>query len=187
MPYISTIDDKSYRIDAGEHTAQREVTLEDQSYTIDWRRISALAADGKISGNVGGRYTLLINNRSYEVFARPLDQDPGTSGQTYEIQFGGRSFEVYVEDERDRTLSASVRGSQNRADAQLRAPMPGLVLDLPFETGSSVSRGQTVAVLEAMKMENDLGSPINGTIKEIKVQKGQTVNQGQILLIVTGE
>ena len=65
--------------------------------------------------------------------------------------------------------------------------MPGLVLGTPLEVGASVTRGQTVVVLEAMKMENDLPSPLAGTIKEIKVTKGQTVNQGDVLVIVAGE
>jgi biotin carboxyl carrier protein len=50
-----------------------------------------------------------------------------------------------------------------------------------------VARGQTLVILEAMKMENDLGSPMAGKIKEIKVSKGQTVNQGDALVVVKGE
>jgi biotin carboxyl carrier protein len=62
--------------------------------------------------------------------------------------------------------------------------MPGLVAHILLEQGTSVEQGQTVIVLEAMKMENDLVSPIAGTIKEIKVGKGQVVDQGAILVLV---
>jgi glutaconyl-CoA decarboxylase len=65
--------------------------------------------------------------------------------------------------------------------------MPGLVISVPVETGAAVTRGQTVIVLEAMKMENDLAAPRSGIIKEIKVNQGQTVNQGDILVIIAGE
>jgi len=67
----------------------------------------------------------------------------------------------------------------------VRAPMPGLVLGLPISAGSDVERGQTVVILEAMKMENDLAAPISGKIKEIRVNKGQTVNQGDVLVVVS--
>jgi biotin carboxyl carrier protein len=50
--------------------------------------------------------------------------------------------------------------------------------------GDSVSAGQTVVILEAMKMENDLPAPIDGTIKEVRVQKGDTVDNGQILVTI---
>jgi biotin carboxyl carrier protein len=65
--------------------------------------------------------------------------------------------------------------------------MPGLVIGVPVEIGSNVTQGQTVVVLEAMKMENDLAAPRAGTIKEIKVSKGQTVNQGDVLVVISGE
>jgi len=65
--------------------------------------------------------------------------------------------------------------------------MPGLVLGIPHEVGTSVTRGQTVIVLEAMKMENDLASPIAGTIEEVHVSKGQTVNQGDVLVVISAE
>lgn len=65
--------------------------------------------------------------------------------------------------------------------------MPGLVIGVPIEPGATVTRGQTVIVLEAMKMENDLAAPRSGIIKEIKVNQGQTVNQGDILVTIAGE
>jgi biotin carboxyl carrier protein len=62
--------------------------------------------------------------------------------------------------------------------------MPGLVVSIPVEVGAQVELHQTVAILEAMKMENDLSSPINGIIKEIRASKGQTVDQGQVLVVI---
>jgi len=58
---------------------------------------------------------------------------------------------------------------------------------VPLEPGAQVARGQTVVILEAMKMENDLASPIAGRVKEVRVSKGQTVNQGDVLVVVSGE
>jgi len=64
--------------------------------------------------------------------------------------------------------------------------MPGLVLNITKAAGETVARGETVVVLEAMKMENDLSTPHAGTVKEVLVSKGQTVNQGDVLVVVAG-
>ena len=186
MAYISSINGNSYRIETGESTEQRTITIDGTPYTIDWRQVAPLAADAKGQSS-GGRFSLLIGGKSYEVFARRLNKPDESEGQTYEIQFAGQRFEVQVEDERAKALTSSAKSAQGSGEAKIRAPMPGLVIGIPHEAGAAVTRGQTVVVLEAMKMENDLSTPISGTIKEIRVKKGQTVNQGDVLVIVAGE
>ena len=62
--------------------------------------------------------------------------------------------------------------------------MPGLVVQIPVAVGDTVEAGQTVIVLEAMKMENDLTAPRAGIVKAVHVTKGQTVNQDAVLAIV---
>lgn len=186
MPYISTVSDKTYRIDTGENASQRNITIEGTQYSIDWRQIVPLAADAKGHIPEGGRYSLIIAGKSYEIFARRLNK-PGEDGQTYEILIAGQRFEVHVEDEREKALAGIAKAGHETGEAMIRAPMPGLVLGVPVEPGAIVARGQTVVVLEAMKMENDLASPIVGKVKEIRVNKGQTVNQGDVLVVVVGE
>lgn len=187
MPYSSTVNDQVYRIDTGEQRAQREITIDGTAYKINWRLIAPLAADAKGQVSAGGRYSLIIAGKSYEIFARRLTKPDESGSQTYEIQFAGQRFEVQVEDEREKTLADSARSAHDTGEAKVRAPMPGLVIGIPLEVGSQVERGQTVVVLEAMKMENDLAAPKAGTLKEVKVSKGQTVNQGDILVIISGE
>lgn len=186
MAYISTINDNTYRIDPGETTSQRSVTIDEATYTIDWHHISPLAADKGLT-TVGGRYSLLIAGKSYEVFVHRVNKPDEGNSQTYEIILEGQRYEVKVEDEREKALAGSAQYGLDTGEARVRAPMPGLVVGVPLEEGASVTRGQTVVVLEAMKMENDLASPITGTIKEVRVTKGQTVNQGDVLVVVTGE
>jgi biotin carboxyl carrier protein len=60
--------------------------------------------------------------------------------------------------------------------------MPGLVLSVSVELGQYVGSGQSLIVLQAMKMENELGSPRDGTVKAVNVQPGQAVDQGQVLI-----
>ena len=187
MPYSSTVNDQVYRIDTGEQSAQREITIDGAAYKIDWRLIAPLAADAKGQVSAGGRYSLIIAGKSYEIFARRLTKPGETGAQTYEIQLAGQRFEVQVEDEREKALAGAVMAAHEAGEARVRAPMPGLVIEVPLELGASVARGQTVVVLEAMKMENDLAAPKAGKIKEIKVSQGQTVNQGDVLVVISGE
>ena len=67
----------------------------------------------------------------------------------------------------------------------LKAPIPGVIMDIKVSVGAQVLEGETVVVLEAMKMENDLVAQMSGTIAEIRVQKGQQVNTGDVLLVIS--
>jgi len=187
MPYIATIKDQTYLVETGENTSQREISIDGVSHKIDWRAIAPLAADAKGQSSTGGRFSLLIAGQSYEIFARRIIKPDEDGSQSYEIQFAGQRFEVQVEDEREKTLAGAVKPGHDTGEAKVRAPMPGLVIGIPLAVGSNVERGQTVVVLEAMKMENDLAAPKAGVLKEIKVSKGQTVSQGDVLVIIGGE
>jgi biotin carboxyl carrier protein len=185
MPYSSSVNEQVYHIDTGEQGRQREVSIDGTTYKIDWRVIAPLTADAKGQVSAGGRYSLIIAGKSYEIFARRVTRPDENGSLTYEVQFAGQRFEVRVEDEREKTLAGSVKSAHGAGEARLRAPMPGLVIGIPLEVGAAVARGQTVVVLEAMKMENDLAAPKAGTIKEIKVSSGQTVNQGDVLVVIS--
>src|SRR5690242_12258232 len=189
MPYISTINDQSYTVDTGENKHQRDIRIDGTVQPIDWRPIAPLAADSKdamhSAPSEGGQYSLIIEGKSYQVFARRLNTSDDKDGTTYEIQVGGQRFEVRVEDERERAIKGSITSAHEVSHATVRAPMPGLVLGVPLQVGANVARGQTVVVLEAMKMENDLSSPIAGTIQEVRVNQGQTVNQGDVLVVIS--
>jgi biotin carboxyl carrier protein len=187
MAYISSIRETSYTIETGENGQQRQIVLDGAPLTIDWRQIAPLAADAKGQTGQGGRYSLLIDGCAYEVFARRLNRPDETEGVTYEITIAGRRFEVHVENERERALLGSLRSARETGEIKIRAPMPGLVLNITKAAGEPVARGETVVVLEAMKMENDLSTPHAGTVKEVLVSKGQTVNQGDVLVVIAGE
>lgn len=62
------------------------------------------------------------------------------------------------------------------------APMPGNILDVYVKVGDMVKKGQTLLILEAMKMENEIVSPIDGQVVSINISKGESVNPGQTLI-----
>jgi biotin carboxyl carrier protein len=178
MRYIASLDGQRFSINITENGQHRQIEVDGAASAVDWLRIG-----GAIAGGGAGRYSLLINQRSYEVVVRRLEADD-EGGQRYEVLIEGRPYTVRLEDERERALASLAGGAHESGDASVKAPMPGLVVNIPVALGDAVERGQTVAVLEAMKMENDLSAPRSGVVKEIKVSKGQAVNQGQPLVIV---
>jgi len=64
----------------------------------------------------------------------------------------------------------------------IKAPMPGLIIDLKVKEGDVVKLNDPLIVLEAMKMENIIKSPGEGTVKVVKVRKGQSVEKSQVLI-----
>ena len=71
------------------------------------------------------------------------------------------------------------------AGGAVKAPMPGTVLSIGVAAGDKVTKGQTLLILEAMKMENQIMAPIDGVIKEINVTQGVSVNAGDILVVLS--
>ncbi len=66
----------------------------------------------------------------------------------------------------------------------VRSPLPGTVVDIKVAIGNTVKKGQTLVVLEAMKMENNIDAERDGKITEIKVNKGDSVMEGAILVTI---
>ena len=70
-------------------------------------------------------------------------------------------------------------------EVTIKSPMPGLIVSIAVHESQAVKKGQTVIVLESMKMENELKAPRDGTIASIKVAPRQSVEQGQPLVVLT--
>jgi biotin carboxyl carrier protein len=66
----------------------------------------------------------------------------------------------------------------------IKAPLPGVILDIVVSVGDTVKRGQKVAVLEAMKMENNINAESDGVVKEIKVKKGDAILEGTDIIVI---
>lgn len=101
------------------------------------------------------------------------------------ILFAGHDYVVQFEDDRRRMLhSLAAAGEQRRAAVSVKAPMPGLVVKIEAKVGQSVTRGQGVVVVEAMKMENEVRASDSGVVKEIRVKERQTVEKGEVLVVI---
>ncbi|PTX15208.1 biotin carboxyl carrier protein [Pontibacter mucosus] len=145
--------------------------------------------------------TILLNNS-------PFDWDISPIGpQTFHIIKGARSFtaEVVSANYQDKTFTFKINGAvqtvsvKDRFDLLLdqlgmsnanshkvndvKAPMPGLILEVKVQPGQEVKKGDPIMILEAMKMENILKSPGDGVVKEVKVQVRQNVEKNQVLIL----
>lgn len=101
-------------------------------------------------------------------------------GDVVDLQIGGSGLHVEVSDGRATRLGNASRG----ASGQIRVPMPGVVTRVMVAVGERVAAGQVIAVVEAMKMENEFRSPVAGTVLEMAVQVGQAVEGGTLLAVV---
>lgn len=123
-----------------------------------------------------GSYSLLIDGRSFDV---TIHHSLGH----YHVTVNGVAFEVAIRDPK-RLGHQSGAGEDLDGPASVRAPMPGKLVRLVVAEGESVKEGQGVAVVEAMKMQNELKAPKSGTVERLCVVEGQAVNAGEILLTI---
>lgn len=126
-----------------------------------------------------GCFHILYNNKSYR--AEVVKADAAT--KSFQIKVNGVVQTVAVKDKFDLLLEKM--GMTSAASSKInniKAPMPGLIIELKVKAGDTVNAGDALLILEAMKMENVLKSPGGGVIKTIKVKKGDSVEKGQLLI-----
>ncbi|NOR10795.1 MAG: biotin/lipoyl-binding protein [Desulfovibrionaceae bacterium] len=81
--------------------------------------------------------------------------------------------------------AAAKKAEPAAAGGTVVAPMPGTVLQVAVNKGDNVTKGQTLLVLEAMKMENEIMAPADGVVQEVNVTQGVSVNAGDILIVLS--
>jgi len=92
-------------------------------------------------------------------------------------------YTVSVKDKMDQLLeSMGLEAAGAGKMKNLKAPMPGLVLDVRVDVGAAVTKGDALLVLEAMKMKNVLKAEGDGVVKSVEVKKGQNVEKGHVMI-----
>ena len=124
-------------------------------------------------GNATGKYDLKINDRVFQI---------AVDGQR--VTVNGKTFEVDLQSASEGGATAATAPST--ADVAVNASMPGVVLKILKQVGDHVNRGDTVIVLEAMKMEVTATAPAAGTIASIEVKQGDQLVNGQRLATIAG-
>ena len=164
MKYITTIDEKEYTI---EILDRHHISVDGVIYEVDFESLSGQPV-----------FSLLIDGKSYEAHIY-------TNDEGWEVLIQGALYPVTVEDERERRLRLAFGGSPAvTGEFHLKAPMPGLVVDLPVEDGQEIQKGDVLLILESMKMQNELKAPRDGKVSRIKIKVGDNVERKQTLLSV---
>lgn len=161
--YVASLNGELHELTVGENG---DVTVDGRSYA---------ASLATTSPPVG--YSLLLDGASVPLLARA-----GAPGE-WEVDIDGRTVAIEVLDERQariRELSA-IAGSA-AGISPLKAPMPGMVVKVAVKEGEVVRVGTTVAIVEAMKMENELRATAAAKVARVLVGPGDAVNKAQILV-----
>ncbi len=135
-------------------------------------------------------FKYIINGNTYKVVVNTID------GNIADVEVNGSSYKVEMDKPATPQIAAIKRPApaavppisrpqpQSEGAGILRSPLPGTILEILCKVGDSVKKGQKVAVLEAMKMENAINSDRDGVVKEVKANKGDTVMEGADLIII---
>jgi biotin carboxyl carrier protein len=137
--------------------------------------------DVEIGPIVDGQARVSVNNRSYDVVVENFAEvaagiPPAAAAEASAIPAKPSRSAVSLLNPSQVAFAAG--------DDALSAPIPGLILEVRVKVGDKVTAGQIVAVMEAMKMENNLIAQKDGVVKEIRVQKGTEVSTGDVIMII---
>jgi biotin carboxyl carrier protein len=140
---------------------------------------SSLLSSYTVVSNNGNSIVLKKGGVKYE--CRLLFHD--TENNTVVIKVNGAKITVELKKEVDFILeSFGISGNSAQSINELKAPMPGVVIDIKITPGDAIKRGDPLIILEAMKMENILSAPIDCTISSIEVKKKETVEKNTLLI-----
>ena len=124
-------------------------------------------------------FSIIHEHRSYQVTI--LSFDPQM--KMMDIMVNGSTHKVTLQDEHDLLLDKmGIQKKKYREIKVLKAPMPGLIIEINVSEGQAVKKDEPLLILKAMKMENILRSPIDGVISKILVQQNQKIEKETAIL-----
>ena len=162
----------------------KRVKISESEFLVDFE------GDSKENGTLNGKpfewcvskisetlYHVIKDNRSFNVEVLP-EVDGKRS-----IKVNGNIYETETIDKFDELLKSlgMEKGGAGKVN-ELKAPMPGLVIEIDVRPGDQLRKGDRVLVLEAMKMENVIKAPTEVTVASVEVEKGKTVDKNQVMI-----
>jgi biotin carboxyl carrier protein len=166
MKIFSSIGEKIWQFDQTEHNDKNRL-YENQDH-IDYTF--------KSLGN--NRYVFILNGQSHLIHIIK-------ENSVYHLHLDGDYFPVRVEDEQTRELRALVEHStQTSGEQKVCAPIPGLITKIKVNEGDIIKERDSLVILEAMKMENEIKADSSGTVIKILVDEGMPVEKDQELIII---
>jgi biotin carboxyl carrier protein len=163
--YYVTVRGHERVVEIGESPDGLTLTLDGTPVTADLLRLHG-----------SGLHSLLLDGHSREMI---LERD----GDVVRVLLDGERIDARVQDEVSRALSA-IGGAAVSGPAEIVAPMPGVIVDVPVAVGDEIAAGQPLVVVEAMKMQNELTAEADGIVEKILVKAGDTVAGDQALIVL---
>lgn len=126
-----------------------------------------------------GQFHIRYKNQSYPAEVTRIDRET----KTVDLVVRGQRYSIHLRDDVDVLMEkmGMTAGAGSKINS-IKAPMPGLIIDLRVNDGDEVKPGDPLLILEAMKMENIIKSPGAGKVKKVKIKKGDSVEKGQVLI-----
>jgi len=151
------------------------IEIEDESIELNPTDLKEL----DISATGSNQFHVLHNNESFRVEVIHSD----FSKKQLSIKVDGNLYELKIKDAYDELASKmGLSGGTSQKSKRVKAPMPGLILDILVKKGEVLSVGTPLVVLGAMKMENTLVAEGEGVVKSVEVIKDDNVDKGQVLI-----
>ena len=169
MKLVVTVEGTVHAVEVEPSSAGYRVTVDQQVIEVDARRVTPAVRSLRIDGvshlvSVGG--------------------DAGAAEGELTVQVGDEIHVLQVEDAARHAIRTRGGAAGAGAGQTLKAPLPGKITLVAVKAGDTVNRGDTLLVIEAMKMENELKAAAAGTVSEVHVAPGQAVNPGDVLLVI---
>jgi biotin carboxyl carrier protein len=166
--WVATVNGRVTTVQVDGRDGRYRVTVGDEMLEIDARRVT------------GGLYSLIVDGVVHVADVAPTDR-----GAT-RVDVDGESYLIEVEEHARHVIRT--RGGAGAHDGRqtITTPLPGKVTHVAVAPGDQVKAGDTVVVIEAMKMENEFKAVAAGTVSEVRVQPGQAVNAGDVLVTIAG-
>lgn len=160
------------------------VTINKRKILITFKEDNKAFIDDKefiysISKLNSNSHHIIINNEPYFI----TSEKKGNS--EYTLTLNGHVIETRVLSALQEKAAGLIEAkTAKHSETSVKSPMPGMILKIKKKAGDEISQGDSVIILEAMKMENDIRSQVSGKIKEIKVKEGEAVEKSTILFSI---
>ncbi|MBK6881488.1 MAG: acetyl-CoA carboxylase biotin carboxyl carrier protein subunit [Flavobacteriales bacterium] len=158
------------------NSTKEAIVLERATPSAPWTPAGEDAADLVRTGP--SSFSLVRNGRSHRILVLKEDRE----NNTVRLRIGAHTFTVQLEDDRSRLMHTLGLDKATAKVKEVKAPMPGLVLNILVKAGDAVKKNDPILVLEAMKMENLIKAPGDAIIGSVHAEKGKAVEKGQLLV-----
>jgi biotin carboxyl carrier protein len=146
---------------------QMRVKVDDREYELDLVMVEE------------GVYSIILGGRSYNI-----ELIEGNTSKEYHVNTFRKSYDVEIIDAEAKYLKARNSGLEEAATKTIVSPMPGKVVKVLVKQGEQVTKGDTLIIISAMKMESEFKAAIDGVVKEVNAKDGDTVDGGKVLIVL---